>query len=46
MKLGTEFQGRSHDMMISHTTIVYCRYIFLEWLKRESNDKKTWGELF
>ena len=46
MKLGTEFQGRSYDMMISHTTIVYCRYIFLEWLKRESNDKKTWGELF
>lgn len=46
MKLGTEFQGRSYDMMISHTTIVYCRYIFLEWLKRESNDKKTWSELF
>jgi hypothetical protein len=46
MKLGTEFQGRSYDMMISHTTIVYCRYIFLEWIKRESNDQKTWGELF
>ncbi|MEG0353383.1 MAG: transposase, partial [Cellulosilyticaceae bacterium] len=46
MKLGTEFQGRSYDMMISHTTIVYCRYILLEWLKREDNDMKTWGELF
>ena len=46
MKLGTEFQGRSYDMMISHTTIVYCRYILLEWLRREDNDMKTWGELF
>ena len=46
MKLGTEFQGRSYDMMISHTTIVYCRYIFLEWLRRDNNDMKTWGELF
>ena len=46
MKLGTEFQGRSYDMMISHTTIVYCRYILLEWLKRDEHDMKTWGELF
>lgn len=46
MKLGTEFQGRSYDMMISHTTLVYCRYILLEWLKRDDNDMKTWGELF
>ena len=46
MKLGTEFQGRSYDMMISHTTIVYCRYILLEWLKRQENDPKTFGELF
>ena len=46
MKLGTEFQGRSYDMIISHTTIVYCRYILLEWLKRQENDPKTFGELF
>lgn len=46
MKLGTEFQGRSYDMMISHTTIVYCRYIVLEWLRREEKDTKTFGELF
>ena len=46
MKLGTEFQGRSYDMMISHTTLVYCRYILLEWLKRQENDPKTFGELF
>ncbi|MGI6119514.1 MAG: hypothetical protein ACOYIB_02915, partial [Desulfosporosinus sp.] len=31
LKLGTEFQGRSFDMMISHTTIVFTRYLLLEW---------------
>jgi len=46
MKLGTEFKGRSYDMMISHTTIVYTRYILLEWLRRNGNDQKTFGELF
>ena len=46
MKLGTEFQGRSYDMMISHTTIVFTRYILLEWLRRNENDDKTLCELF
>lgn len=46
MKLGSEFQGRSYDLMISHTTIVFVRYIILEWLRRNSNDQKTLGELF
>jgi len=46
MKLGREFQGRSYDMMISHTTIVFTRYILLEWLRRNENDPKTLGGLF
>lgn len=46
MKLGTEFQGRNYDMMISHTTIVFTRYILLEWLRRSENDDKTLCELF
>lgn len=46
MKLGSEFQGRSYDMMISHTTIVFTRYIMVEWLRREEKDIKTFGELF
>ncbi|MGV8905735.1 MAG: hypothetical protein ACOH15_03950 [Acetobacterium sp.] len=46
MKLGTEFQGRNYDMIISHTTIVYPRYILLEWLRRNENDEKTLFELF
>ena len=46
MKFGTEFQGRSYDMMISHTTMVFTRYIILEWHRRNHNDEKTLGELF
>lgn len=46
MKLGTEFQSRSYDAMISHTTIVFTRYIVLEWIRRNKNDQKTYGELF
>lgn len=44
--LGSEFQGRSYDMMISHTTIVFTRYILLEWLGRTEHDHKTLGELW
>lgn len=32
--------------MVSHTTIVFTRYILLEWVRRERNDQKTYGELF
>ena len=46
MKLGTEFQSRSYDAMVSHTTIVFTRYIILEWIRRNQNDEKTYGELF
>jgi len=46
MKLGTEFQSRSFDAMVSHTTIVFTRYIVLEWIRRNQNDQKTYGELF
>lgn len=46
MKMGTEFQGRSYDVIISHTTLVYCRYILLEGIKRQENDMNTFGELF
>lgn len=46
MKLGTEFQSRSFDAMVGHTTIVFTRYILLEWIRRNQNDQKTYGELF
>lgn len=46
LKLGTEFQGRSFDMLISHTTIVFARYLLLEWERRHHCDDRSLGGLF
>lgn len=46
LKLGTEFQGRSYTGIVCHTAIVFTRYIILEWMRRNQNDQKTYGELF
>lgn len=32
--------------MVSHTAIVFTRYVLLEWIRRNQNDQKTYGELF
>ena len=32
--------------MVSHTAIVFTRYTVLEWIRRNQNDQKTYGELF
>ena len=45
-KLGKEFQSRSYNANICHTTIVFTRYILLEWIRRNENDQKTYGTLF
>lgn len=46
LKLGTEFQSRTYDAMVSQTAIVFTRYILLEWIRRKENDQRTYGELF
>ncbi|SMG29255.1 IS4 family transposase [Paenibacillus aquistagni] len=46
LKLGTEFQGRSFDGVISHTTIVFSRYLAMEYERRQSSDDRTLGGLF
>jgi hypothetical protein len=46
LRLQKEFQGRSYDMMISHTTIVFTRYIVLAWQHRLSTDVRSLGGLF
>ena len=46
LKLGTEYQGRSYDMLIAHTTIVFSRYILLEWERRHNQDLRSFGGLF
>ncbi len=46
LRLQKEFQGRSYDLMLSHTTIVFSRYILLAWQHRQSTDNRTLGGLF
>ena len=46
LNLGKEFQGRSYDVLISHTTIVFTRYILIAWQMRKESDPKTFGNLF
>lgn len=46
LKLQKEFQGRSYDGVISHTTIVFARYIVLSWQHRCTTDERTLSGLF
>lgn len=46
LKLQKEFQGRSYDSLICHTTIVFTRYIVLSWQNRCSTVQRTLGGLF
>lgn len=46
LRLQKEFQGRSYDLLVSHTTIVFSRYILLAWQHRKSTDQRTIGGLF
>lgn len=46
LRLQKEFQGRSYDLLVSHTTIVFSRYILLAWQHRQSTDARSFGGLF
>jgi len=46
LQLAKEFQCRSYDSLIAHTTIVFVRYMMLALSAREEKDPKTLGELF
>jgi hypothetical protein len=46
LALAKEFQGRSYDMMLAHTTIVFMRYAMLALESRNSSDDRTIGDLF
>jgi hypothetical protein len=46
LRLQKESQGRSYDLLISHTTIVFSRYILLAWQHRCSTDQRTFGGMF
>jgi hypothetical protein len=46
LRLQKEFQGRSYDLLISHTTIVFTRYILLSWQQRCNTDQRTLAVLY
>jgi hypothetical protein len=46
LQLAKEFQSRSYDALIAHTTIVFARYIMLELGRRSARDPRTLGTLF
>ena len=46
LKLDSEFQGRSYDMLIGHAILVCVRHIFLKLERRRTLDVRTCGELF
>lgn len=46
LRLQKEFQGMSYDLLISHTTIVFSRYIVLSWQNRCNTDQRTLGGIF
>ena len=46
LKLQKEVQGRSYDSLVSHTTIVFARYIVLSWQNRCNTDERTLGGMF
>jgi hypothetical protein len=44
--LAKEFQSRSFDALVAHSTLVCCRYIMLELVRRTTADPRTLGTLF
>lgn len=46
LNLAKEFQGRSYDSLVAHTTIVFTRYIMLAVGQRMTKDPRTLGNLF
>lgn len=46
LQLAKEFQSRSFDALVAHSTLVCCRYIMLELTKRTNADPRTLGTLY
>jgi hypothetical protein len=46
LALAKEYQGRSYDMQVAATTIVFLRYAMLSMEARNATDDRTLGDLF
>lgn len=45
LRLAKEFQCNNYDAMVAHTSIVFSRYMLMEWERRHHQDHRTFGEL-
>jgi len=46
LRQGKEFQTRSYDSLVAHTSIVFLRYMMLSFELRRSEDDRAYEELF
>lgn len=46
LNLEREMQVRDYDAVIGHTTVVFCRFLFMSLEQRLMTDSRTAGELF
>ena len=46
LRLAKEFQTRSYDSLVAHTSIVFRRYMMLSFEQRRAKDDRACGELF
>jgi len=46
LALAKEFQSRSYDALVAHTSIIFMRYIMLEIESRNEEDPRSIGNLF
>lgn len=46
LRLAKEFQTRSYDSLVAHTSIVFLRYMMLCFEQRRAKDDRACGELF
>jgi hypothetical protein len=46
LQLAKECQSRSFDALVAHSTLVCCRYIMLELIRRTNADPRTLGTLY
>jgi hypothetical protein len=44
--LAAEFQTRSYESLVAHTSIVFLRHMMLSFEQRRSEDQRSYGELF
>lgn len=46
LQIEKEYQFRHFDSTVAYVTVAFCRYIYLAWLSRVSQDIRTCGVLF